>query len=282
MKKSAAINDIWSELEILLQQGMFSQVFALINQNQAILFADDPLKMLNMEIDCLRELNALDAIDELINRYRAGRYVSQSFEDRLKEIENQEKRRRIPHHNNWSYSEIIELLKPEVPFRKQAPVLSYLGQTSAAPYLKTLVNLLINSQNADQQKFVLLLLVKSEFDESLTYTTITTGKTLTITPNELVPPLTSPLEIKIIAQLETLTNNVTINQIARDLFQQMSINLYPQPWQETEFNYLLSFLEIEAQKMLKITVDVEQILQKYTLNPSEYTGVEEHYRKICW
>lgn len=274
---------LWTEVEQLRANGAYKKVIELLQANKVQLLEDDPIKLVEIEVDCLQELNDGLAIEALIKAYREGRYISQVFADKLSELEAKEKKRKTADaHQEFTYAVIIDLLKPEVPFNKQQQILRYLAQTSALPYLKPLKKLLINPQNSEQQKFALLLLVKSELDEELTYTSLITQISITVNPIKLMPPLLSPIEQKIIHDLEVLTDNVTINQIAIDLFQQMSINLYPTRWQNSQLNYLYAYLEIEAQKMLNITGEEEEILKKYTISKSAYLLEKKLYQKIAW
>ncbi|MGI6714303.1 MAG: hypothetical protein ACOX3K_04615 [Bacilli bacterium] len=261
----------------LQKQGQYQEILTYISFHREQLLALDPILLLEIEVNALTELKRVDEREVLFKKYEDGPYISQEFDEALSALKKVIKRDQRRVKKEYTAGEIKRLLAIDSPYSQQLIAINYLQSVDPQPYLPLVRNLVKKARAIEPQLLGLFLLMKANDEERLTFTSCNLNRTHTVIPKELPLPLTSEVELLVLSLIETLTNNVTVNQFAKTIYQTLVFHLFPDQISREELPYLLIFLESEARLLLGEKDYPQTLLKQHQIDFPTYRQYADVY-----
>lgn len=245
------------------------------------LFKHDPLKCLEMHFALLlHEKRYLEALDEL-KKYENYPYVSQEVEEYLRSLpkkiatyqENENIKSRL-----YDEEEIIRTLNKSSDNAKIINYLYYLKKLDIAPYLDSLVKLLVKDNVKDDVKtFALLLLIAKKVNKMVTIKKM--QQEYKVNPSQLEPPYVGEKYQEVVHLINLISRDPSIENIALNLFNQYLMNIYPRaPYHISGRKIALAFY-ILAHKYLKTNFDVLKTIRENHCDDKEISKLANAFQK---
>lgn len=226
------------------------EALSCLLDNRQSLFYFSPIKTIEANITCRCYLKEFDEAYEDVEYYRNEKYISQEVEeviaglkDRIRDEEKASILEREP-------EEIDELIRTIRRAKDDETILFSLTKMAKfpkdLPYCdKMLISLLKEKHSSDVKSFALMLLKMAGYDKEVTFEK--RGKKYALVPLYLTLPFMDEAIKDEMSLMQSLTKDSTISKVATSLFNQYTMEIYPDNWMEEEGNETLiavSFLSL--------------------------------------
>lgn len=272
---------LYYRLEALFHLEQFEKAISLIKKENKS-FKEYTFEMMQIHFVSLIKLNLYEEAYQIVKHYENFPYISQEVEEYLSSapqmIRNYELKNRPKPSLSDEQLEMM-LLHPKDE-NDQIIALENIRQRKVSNFFNSL-RLLVKSDRANNfvKTFVLMLLIENKDELEITFSK--NNKTYTLRPKDINLLDYNLLEEDLFDNIETLTKNITIRDVSRQLFDQLFFLLFPEVVASIiETNLLTATLIVLAGEYLKTQVNLDDIIGKLQINKNELDDFVKKYRLL--
>ncbi|MDO5330210.1 MAG: hypothetical protein Q4F15_02090 [Bacillota bacterium] len=269
--------DIFYCLAAYTAKGEAEKALNLLLANRESLWKEDPIRTMKSDFELRFALKMFDEAYQDEEYFSNLPYVSQEVEETLRGLKGYI---RANERAEYSRAEVGEgqLLK-DLNSPDDFTVLQALGRLKPEHrYLSDKVReIALSKRNDSVRSFALLVLLS--FNDKTPIDFEKKGAVHHLVPGELEPPYTGEIYQKDVSTLSSITRDTSLNQIAKSLYDQYVIEIFPEVEPSENKPLLLAGLSLLSASYLEAEADISEYLNAHNLTRLEAQKKADEIKK---